>query len=171
MRRGTTAAESSAYRSIPFRMRSLEHDACLPGHPARRRSFYCRIIDAIGTIRGALDIPTIDTSCGQRHEVCFRTQAIEDFTDEQPPAALVGHRPSFCVLCHSYVTPTCGDRATWQVTMLPPCDRKRALHLLDSMPRRERAVCSQLLSVEPMMRMPPAPPLQSAAQVCIQKGA
>lgn len=59
------------------------------------RSFCRRRVETVRTHYGVLDIPTIDASNCHTQIACFRTQAIECFTDEQSPAALAKHRSSF----------------------------------------------------------------------------
>ena len=80
----------------------LEQNSSLPDHSARpsphtrHRPFCRRRVEAIGTNHGVLDISTIDASCCREHAACFLSQVTESFTNEQSPAALTGHRSSFC---------------------------------------------------------------------------
>lgn len=80
-------------------MRVYEHDAFLPHHPARRRSFCRKKTEAIGTNHGVLDTSTIDASCRGAHAAYFLSQVIEGFADEQSSTTLTKHRSSFCDRC------------------------------------------------------------------------
>jgi hypothetical protein len=85
----------SSIECIPYRVSFNEYDFSLPGYPARYHSFCRRRVETIRTNHGVLDISTIDASNCHAQIACFRTQAIEGFTDEQSPAALTKHRSSF----------------------------------------------------------------------------
>ena len=85
----------SSIGCISFRVSFYEYDFSLPGYPARYHSFCRKRVETISTNHEVLDISTIDASDCYTQIACFRTQAIEGFTDKQSPAALTKHRSSF----------------------------------------------------------------------------
>jgi hypothetical protein len=95
-----------SYGAMPFR-ESIEYHSSLPDYFTKRHPFYWRMMKAIGTNHGVLDISTIDASDCRVHATWFLSQVTERFTDEQSPAALTDHTSSSSLLCHTYL------RFTW----------------------------------------------------------
>ena len=88
--------------SILFRVSGYEHGSSRPDQPARSRPFCRRRAEAISTHHGVLDTSTIDASSCRAYAARFLSHVTEGFADEQSPAALTGHKSSFCCFCRAY---------------------------------------------------------------------
>jgi hypothetical protein len=95
-----------SYGAMTF-SESIEYHSSLPDYFTKRHPFYWRMMEAIGTNHGVLDISAIDASDCRVHAAWFLSQVTERFTDEQSPAALTDHTSSPSLLCRTYL------RFTW----------------------------------------------------------
>jgi hypothetical protein len=80
-----------SYGAIPLR-ESIECNSFLPDYFTKRHPFYWKMIEAIGTNHGVLNISTIDASDCRVHAAWFLSQVTKSFTDEQSLAALADHK-------------------------------------------------------------------------------